>query len=141
MFPKQLVDASRAIIYFKQNAERFGIDPERVFTVGFSAGGHLSGSCAIMYSAPEVRAALGISANENKPCGSVLAYPVVTVNTEITHQYSFENLLGKKFSKITDSEKKRFSLETSVNRESAPMFLWHTVEDKLVPINGTLLLA
>ena len=141
VFPKQLVDAGRAIIYIRENAERFGINPKRVFTVGFSAGGHLSGSCAILYDAPEVKAALGISGEENKPTASILAYPVVTANVEQTHKPTFKNLLGKPFEEITESEKKRFSLETAVRPDSAPMFLWHTREDTLVPLNGTLLLA
>ena len=141
VFPKQLIDAGRAIIYIKENAERFGIDPERVFTVGFSAGGHLSGSCAIMYDAPEVKEALGVTADENKPCASVLGYPVVTANTEITSQNTFKRLLGKPFSEITDAERKRFSLETAVNERSAPMFIWHTAQDTGVPVNGSLMLA
>ncbi len=141
VFPKQLVDAGRAIIYVKENAEKLGIDPERVFTVGFSAGGHLSGTCAIMYNAPEVREALGISNDKNKPCASVLAYPVVTANVEQTHKPSFVGLLGKPFDEITPDERRRFSLETAVNKDSAPMFLWHTLEDTLVPCNGTLMLS
>ena len=141
VFPKQLVDVGRAIIYVKENAEKFGINPKRVFTVGFSAGGHLSGSSAIMYNALEVVEALGISGEENKPTASILAYPVVTANLEQTHKPSFKNLLGKPFEEITDDEKFRFSLETAVRPDSAPMFLWHTREDTLVPLNGTLLLA
>ena len=34
-----------------------------------------------------------------------------------------------------------FSLETAVNESSCPMFIWHTVEDTLVPFNGSLLLT
>ena len=141
IFPKQLIDAGRAIMYIKKNAVRFGIDPERVFTVGFSAGGHLSGSCAIMYDAPEVREALGISGEENKPTAAVLAYPDVSANAFVTNKKTFESLLGKPFDEITEAEKRRFSLETAVRPDSAPMFLWHTREDTLVPLNGTLLLA
>ena len=141
VFPKQLVDAGRAIIYIKKNADRFGIDPERVFTVGFSAGGHLSGSCAIMYSDPEVKTALGIVGEENKPRASVLGYPVVTANTEITSQNTFKRLLGKPFSEITEAERKRFSLETAVNEHSSPMFIWHTAKDSGVPVNGSILLT
>ena len=141
VFPKQLVDAGRAIMYIKENAERFGIDPERVFTVGFSAGGHLSGSCATMYDCSEVKSALGISGEENKPRASVLAYPVVTANTEVTNTKTFENLLGKPFDEFTADERRRFSLETAVNENSSPMFVWHTLNDTLVPLNGTLLLT
>ena len=141
IFPKQLIDAGRAIMYIKKNAVRFGIDPNRVFTVGFSAGGHLSGSCAIMYDAPEVREALGITGDENKPHASILGYPVVTANTDVTSQNTFKRLLGKPFSDINEAERKKFSLETAVNEHSAPMFIWHTAQDAGVPLNGSLLLT
>ena len=141
VYPKQLIDAGRAIIYIKENAEKFGIDPERVFTAGFSAGGHLSGACAIMYSDPEVKAALGISGDENKPRAAILGYPVVTANTPITHQASFKYLLRKAFADMTEEERRRYSLETAVNENSCPMFIWHTAEDTVVPFNGSLLLA
>ena len=140
VYPKQLIDAGRAIVYIKKNAVRFGIDPERVFVVGFSAGGHLSGSCAIMYNAPEVKSELGIVGDENKPCGAILAYPVVSANTAVTNKKSFQNLLGKPFDELTADERKRFSLETAVDENSAPMFIWHTAEDRIVPLDGTLLL-
>ena len=141
VYPKQLIDAGRAIIYIRENAEKFGIDPERVFTVGFSAGGHLSGSCAIMYADPEVKAALGISGDENKPRAAILGYPVVTANIEATSKNTFKRLLGKPFEQITDEERKRFSLECAVNSASSPMFIWHTREDTGVPMNGSLLLT
>ena len=140
-YPKQLIDVGHAILFIKNNAERFGIDPNRVFTVGFSAGGHLSGTAAMMYGEPEVKEALGITGDENKPCGSVLAYPVVTANTPITHQKTFENLLGKPFAEFTDEERRKFSLETRIDEKSAPIFIWHTSRDELVPLNGSLLLT
>ena len=137
-FPNQLVDASRAVIYIKEHADEFSINPDRVFAVGFSAGGHLAGTLAIMYDDPDVIEVLGISANENKPKGCVLSYPVVTANTDNTHKSSFEMLLGKSFADITDAEKVRFSLETRVTDASAPLFVWHTAEDTLVPPEGSL---
>lgn len=137
-FPKQLIDASRAIVYIREHAEELSVNPDRIFAVGFSAGGHLAGSLATMYDEPEVRAALGISGDENKPTGCVLSYPVVTANTDNTHKSSFEMLLGKKFDDITVDERVRFSLETRVTDNSAPLFVWHTAEDALVPAEGSL---
>ena len=55
VFPKQLLDAGAAMVYIRNHAEEFGIDPRRVFAVGFSAGGHLCGSIATMYDYPEVK--------------------------------------------------------------------------------------
>ena len=83
---------------------------------------------------------LGISEGDNKPCGSVLAYPVVSANVS-THVGSFEHLAGKPFSQISEEEKKRLSLECNVDTDSSPVFIWHTSEDPAVPVLGSLRLA
>ena len=139
-YPTHLIDASYAITYIKSRAKDFGIDPERIFTVGFSAGGHLSGSCAILHKDAEVLSALGIQKGDNKPCGSILAYPVVSANVP-THEGSFVMLSGKPFDKITEEEKHRLSLESNVDEDSAPVFIWHTSEDPVVPVLGSLRLT
>ena len=139
-YPDHLIDASFAITYVKAHAEEFGIDPKRIFTVGFSAGGHLSGSMAILHKDPDVLSALGIEKGDNKPCGSVLCYPVVSAKVP-THQGSFVMLAGKPFEQITDAEKEKLSLEANVDDDSAPVFIWHTSEDPAVPMIGSLRLT
>lgn len=41
-FPAQIEDVKSAIRYLRANADRLGIDPERIGVVGHSAGGHLA---------------------------------------------------------------------------------------------------
>ncbi len=41
-FPDQLVDVKTAVRFLRTHAEQYGIDPDRVATMGRSAGGHLS---------------------------------------------------------------------------------------------------
>ena len=139
-YPSQLIDASRAILHIKQNAEKYGIDPERVFAMGFSAGGHLAGSLAVLHSEPEVIAALGCAPGENRPRACVLSYPVVTAMAN-THEGSFAHLMRKPFAEISEADRRRLSLEEQVDEHSAPLFIWHTAEDKAVPPIGSLLLA
>ena len=139
-YPSHLIDASAAILHLKKNAAKYGINKDRIFTVGFSAGGHLSGSAAILHKDPDVLCALGIEKGDNKPCGAVLAYPVVSAKVD-THGGSFARLAGKPFSEITDEERQRLSLEANVDADSAPLFIWHTSEDQAVPVIGSLKLA
>lgn len=40
--PEAVSDVRRAVRFVRQNAERFGVDPERLGVLGMSAGGHLS---------------------------------------------------------------------------------------------------
>lgn len=139
-YPSHLIDASYAILHLKKNAEKYGINKDRIFTVGFSAGGHLAGSTAILHKDAEVLSALGIGKGDNRPCGSVLAYPVVSALID-THVGSFVRLAGKSFNDITDEERRRLSLEANVDEDSAPVFIWHTSEDQAVPVIGSLKLA
>ena len=141
VFPKQLIDASRAMLYIKENAEKYSTNPKRGVGTCFSAGGHLTGSLATMYDYDEIKAEFGEDYIKIKPTGAILCYPVVSVMESATHVGSFENLLGKKLSEFTEEERRRYSLEYAARENSAPMFIWHTATDELVPVIGSLSLA
>ena len=87
-----------------------------------------------------ILAEVGDKAELVRPAGAVLCYPVTTAFGN-THLNSFINLLGKPFSEITDEEKEYVSLEKAVSEKTSPMYLWHTAEDTLVPLDGTLKVA
>ena len=140
VYPSQLLDAASAMIYIRSHAEEFSVDTERVFSVGFSAGGHLCGSLATMYAYPEVKQAFGDKHILAKPTAVILSYPV-TVMGEHGHAGSFANLLGKPMSECTEEEINRYSLDRAVSAQSSPMFIWHTAEDTVVPVMGSLILA
>lgn len=140
VYPAQLLDAASAMVYIREHADEFSIDASRVFAVGFSAGGHLCGSLATMYAYQEVKAAFGDKYTLVKPTGAILSYPV-TVANEYAHAGTFRNLLGKPLEEYTEDEINRFSLDRAVRADSAPMFIWHTVEDQIVPVMGSLILA
>lgn len=139
-YPTQLIDACRAVLHIKANADKYFIDPERIFAVGFSAGGHLAGSLGLLVKDKEILETLGVSADELKIRGMVLGYPVVSALTE-THFGSFERLAGKSHDVISEEVKRKLSLEEHVDENSPPVFIWHTAEDKVVPIKGSLMLA
>ena len=137
VYPVQITDAGMAMVYIKEHASEFSIDPDRVFAVGFSAGGHLAGSLATMFDYPEVVEVFGEKSELIRPRGVILSYPV-TIARKNTHSNSFANLLGKPLTEYTDDEVKKFSIDTAVTAKTSPMFLWHTAEDAVVPIEGTL---
>ena len=54
VFPRPLIEAFKCVKFLKDNAERFNINPDRIFAVGFSAGGHLAASLGTMWHIEDV---------------------------------------------------------------------------------------
>jgi len=130
-----LIDAAGAILHIRRNAEQFGTDPAKIAICGFSAGGHLAASTAILWDAEPVQKALGIHDTEARPDAVVLGYPVITAG-EYRHDGSIVNLCGDD----ADLRATR-SLENQVRDGLPPFFVWHTVEDQAVPVQNSLMLA
>ena len=53
IYPRQLLDAGRALKYIKENAEKYHIDADRIFALGYSAGGHLLGTLTTLHGVAE----------------------------------------------------------------------------------------
>ena len=88
-----LIDAAGAILHLRRNAAKLRLDPFKIAVCGFSAGGHLAASTAILWDAAPVQKALGITAEEARPDAVVLGYPVITSGIK-THGGSIANLAG-----------------------------------------------
>jgi len=138
VYPRQLLDAARAFQYIKENAGKYHINPNRIFALGYSAGGHLLGTLVTLHSVAERE--LGLSENYINVCGAIFCYPVVTAFGS-THNGSFKKLLKKPLEEFTEEEKNLLSIEKNITPDSPPAFIWHTSEDKAVPINGSLKLC
>ena len=105
------------------------------FICGFSAGGHLAASTAILWDAEPVRQALGICGKEALPDAVVLGYPVIT-SGEFRHDGSICNLCGD-----DAALRGTMSLENQVSDGLPPFYIWHTVEDASVPVQNSMLMA
>ena len=138
-FPGQLIEASLAMKHIRDNAEEYGIDPERVFVTGFSAGGHLCASLGTMWHKKEIYEAIDMPYGYNRPTGMMPVYPVITADPRYSHAGSFKNLLGT--DTPTQEELDACSIEKQVDERSAPAFIVHTSNDQLVNVRNSLLLA
>ena len=137
-YPEHLIDAALAMDYIRKNAAKYSIDPNRIFVVGFSAGGHLVGLISTKHK--EAEKLLGLPENATRPSGSVYCYPVVSTFCP-THGGSFYNLTGKQVSELSAEEASFYSIDTNVTSETPPAFIWHTAEDQAVPVFNSFLLA
>lgn len=127
--PAMLEDALAAIQTVRGRAKEFGIDPHKVGVMGSSAGGHLTAHTVTSYR--EYSESL-------RPDFGILCYPVIEMDGVYTHKGSRQNLLGENPSREL---KRSVSPELKVTAETPPCFIWHTVEDTVVPVENSLIFA
>ena len=135
--PIPLGDAQRAVRTARARAGEWGIDPDRVGILGFSAGGHVAVSAATIFDAGKADAADSIDRQSCRPDALIACYPVVTFG-EFRHDGSMRNLLGQE---VDEHLRQYLSLENRVTAQTPPTFLWHTGDDEGVPVENSLLLA
>ena len=130
-----LQDSQRAMRIIRSRAREFGIDPQRVGVIGFSAGGHVAGMLTLRWDANVYRPAEAADRLSAKPDFSVLMYPVATMSTPFAHPGSRTAMLGA--TPAPDAER-RFSLENMARSDAPPTFLLAAADDNSVPIENTL---
>jgi len=136
--PAPLNDAHRAIRMVRYHAKDWGIDPNRIGILGFSAGGHLSASASTLYELANESATDPIDRMSCRPDASILVYPVISMMDAFGHVGSRANLLGKD---APESLKMKLSPEQNVTPQTPPAFMFHSVDDPVVPIEHSLAYA
>ena len=134
-YPAALLQVAESVLYLKEHADEYHIDPEKIVVQGCSAGGHLAANYGIAWNSPFLTKLMGV---ENDPerlrvAGLLLCYPVIT-SGEKAHEESFRNLLGEQY----EEKKEELSLENQVTPDTPPTFLWHTATDETVPVENSL---
>jgi acetyl esterase/lipase len=140
--PIMLNDAARALRMVRAFAKRDGLDPARIGIIGSSAGGHLASTLITHFDSgqpdgPKLDAGDAFDRESSRPDLAILCYPVISFG-EFAHAGSRKNLLGDNPS---PELVQNLSTELRVTKETSPTFLWHTVEDKAVPVENSLLFA
>ncbi len=137
LWPTPLLDASAAMKYIRDNAEMLHVDPENIFVIGFSAGGHLAASLGTMWDNDEIEAALGMEKGYNRPTGMILSYAVTSIAVH-GHKSSFAKILGDNH----DPQAERaVSPDCRVSEKTVPAFIWHTATDETVSVRHALVFS
>ncbi len=126
-----LQDAQKAIYLVRQNAEKWGIDAQKIGIMGFSAGGHLAASAATHFDKNYFTESTIISL---RPDFQILLYPVISMK-EFGHQGSKNNLIGLNASVDTVDF---FSNELHVRSNTPRTFIVHASDDGAVPLKNSI---
>jgi acetyl esterase/lipase len=133
--PVPLEDGLRGMRLVRSQAERWGVDPDRIGVMGFSAGGHLAACVSTLGDAGHSQAEDPIERCDSRPNFSLLIYPVISMRADSTHQGSRHNLLGEHAS---DELVARLSTDEQVSSSSPPTFLIHASDDKAVVVDNSI---
>ena len=136
--PIMMHDVTRAVRVVRFHAKNHGFDEKRIGVMGFSAGGHLAGTACTLFDDGTPDAKDPIDRVSSRPDVGILVYPVITMRDPAAHAGSRANLLGEHPSKELVDE---LSLETRVTKRTPPVFLFHTMDDDVVPVANSLLFA
>lgn len=137
MFNKEwvpFIDAQAAMKYIRDNAGIYGINPDKIGVIGFSAGGHLASTLATQY---QLNLNDQGSRTNARPNFAILAYPVISMEDSIGHAGSRMKLIGKD---ATAAIRDQFSSHLQVSRFTPPTFLFHAKDDKTVPVANSILM-
>jgi acetyl esterase/lipase len=127
-----LQDAQQAIKVVRENAAKWGINPNKIGIMGFSAGGHLASTEATHFEKPYIENSNHTSL---RPDFQILVYPVISMQDSLTHSDSRTKLLGKNPPKKILDE---FSNEMQVNKTTPPAYITHAADDKLVDVDNSV---
>ncbi|WP_316834947.1 alpha/beta hydrolase [Pedobacter nutrimenti] len=127
-----LMDAQQAIKTVRSEAVEWNLDPKKIGVIGYSAGGHLASTLGTHFSKSYVPNTENISL---RPDFMILAYPVISMDDQLTHVGSKISLLGMEPSK---EKVELFSNELQVTKETPPTYLTHCGDDGLVDVNNSI---
>ena len=125
-------DGQRAVRLMRAHAAEWGVDPDKIGAIGFSAGAHLAGILGTRYDEafyPAVDAADALSA---RPDYLGLIYPVISLAPPLDDTRSRREL-GTQADAV-----QAYSVERHVHAGMPPVFLAQAVDDTTVDVGHSL---
>ena len=119
-----LSDAIRAMEILRDSATVWGLNPQKIGVIGFSAGGHLAASLVTKYTSAKSRPDFGL-----------LVYPVISFDKNVYHGGSCRQLLGEE---PTAEQIENWSLDKQVTETTPPCWLVACQDDPTVPVENSI---
>lgn len=132
-----LSDAQRAMRLIRHRAHDYGVDPERIAAMGFSAGGHVCADLLTRFATRTYDPVDAVDRLPARPAAAAPIYPVVSMSAPNAHPGSRELLIGANAGAALE---RAHSPHLNVPTDAPPVFLLHAEDDATVPVENALLL-
>ena len=135
-YPDPLIEGSRAVWEIRRNAAKYGVNPDQITLVGFSAGAHAAMMLATLWQDDASRFGTDIPYGGNRPNATVTGYTPTTFEdffdkpeNAVASQDGMgpEIVLGKEGTRWADY--RSLTVHNFVTELAPPAFLWKTSSD------------
>ena len=155
-YPTQILELMYVLHLIHEHAEEWNVDENRIFAMGFSAGGHVVGTLATRWNDESLIRCLNFTPDieELKLTGAILSYPMLDGSifdyAEETKgepgNVSYQMNMIKKClfgtSAPTEGQIQSVNLFRYLSPKTCPLFIWHTGEDVVTrPVTSTDFIA
>jgi acetyl esterase/lipase len=149
LYPQPLLDLAKAMATVRENAEKWFVDKDKIVVAGFSAGAHLVSMLATNWDKNWLHEKTGLTGEMIKPNATVMGYGAYDIhedeneNIELLRKEDLElkRSINRRLYGVdvpTQEQKDRLCSIKHISESTPPAFLWHTMEDELVPVNNAL---
>ncbi|MEM4512900.1 MAG: alpha/beta hydrolase [Ignisphaera sp.] len=149
VYPDIIYDLANALTLIRHNTNEWGIDPDKIAIIGFSAGGALAALYSVNWHRDWLSSSHNVSKENLKPNAVILAYPAaldyITMYealkkrsgsaVEVFHRI-ISALLGA--ADIPVEKLKEVSAVYHVDQNTPPTFIWSTADDSIVPVESII---
>lgn len=124
-YPAALNDVKSAVKWMRGNADRLGVDPQKIVLIGYSAGATLALSAGL----------------EDQSIAGIVSVAGISDFATARAQTPFARLREDIDAYLGRTSAATASPLSRVNRGDPPVFLFHGAQDQLVPIAQSVLIA
>lgn len=123
-------DAQRAMKIVRSRASEFGVRPDQIGIMGFSAGGHLAGYTALLPEQPLYSGKDLMDAADARPDFAALLFPVVSLRKPYDTTRTRREIIGENPSM---EAQEAWSLDTHAAAGAPPTIIFSAADDPITP--------
>ena len=138
LYPVPLMDAQRAVRLVRSQSKTYGLSPNRIGIMGFSAGGHLAAMESLSADTAKAGASDPVDQVSSRPDFVVLGYPWLNAmepaqKSEITYCSVLHVLTAEQCAALREP----YTPKLHVTATTPTTFIFSTTDDVVVPVRAS----
>lgn len=129
IYPDAALDVLTAIKYYRQNMS--GVIADKIYTIGFSAGGHVASVANYFATSKDYQAEYGYHQAEVVPNKTILGYPLIDIK-----KIGFPLPDGAE--EMLPADPKINDTALAVTRETPATFMFQALDDQIVLVDNSI---